>query len=223
MKAIILAAGLGKRLRPLTLTKPKPLITVAGKPLIVHHIERLKKAGIQEIIINYSWLGDQIVETLGNGQQWGVTIRYSAEPEPLETGGGIFQALPLLTEDSHDSVFIVINSDVFTDYPLVSLPSTISGLAHIVLVDNPDFKAKGDFCLSGRQVKKDGVELLTFSGISVLSAKLFQGCTLGVFSLTSLLHKAIIEGNVSGEHYHGQWTDVGTIDRLKALEDELND
>ena len=232
MKAIILAAGLGKRLRPLTLTRPKPLVPVAGKPLIVHHIEKLAKAGVDDIVINHSWLGEQIIEALGDGRQWGVRIHYSAEPEPLETGGGILQALPLLVDNRDSGTFIVINGDVFTDYPLPSLPSTLNGLAHLVLVDNPAFKEQGDFSFSDGVVKKsavnesavkeDDTELLTFSGISVLSAGLFQGCVQGVFPLAPLLRKAIAEGKVSGEHYHGQWTDVGTVDRLQALEHDLS-
>ncbi|MDB2384479.1 nucleotidyltransferase family protein [Endozoicomonas sp.] len=222
MKAIILAAGLGKRLRPLTLKRPKPLVPVAGKPLIVHHLEKLAKAGVKDVVINHSWLGEQIVEVLGTGRQWGVTIHYSPESAPLETGGGIFKALPLLTHDMDNGSFIVINGDVFTDYPLPSLPSTISGLGHLVLVDNPVFKTQGDFSLSDGIVGESDTGLLTFSGISVLSAGLFRECSPGVFPLTPLLRKAIAEGRVSGEHYHGQWTDVGTVDRLKALEHDLS-
>lgn len=222
MRAMILAAGLGTRLRPLTLKTPKPLITVAGKPLIVHHIENLKRAGIKDIVINHSWLGEQIVAMLGDGQQWGINIHYSPEPEPLETGGGILNALPLLTEGVTDSAFMVINGDIFTDYPLQSLPSKISGLAHLVLVDNPPFKIKGDFSLAGTIVQKDDSVLLTFSGISILSGKLFQRFSQTSFPLVSLLQKAITKGAVSGEYYCGQWTDVGTVDRLNALEKKLH-
>ena len=219
MKAMILAAGFGKRLRPLTLTRPKPLVPVAGKALIVYHIENLARAGVKDIVINHSWLGEQIVAALGNGQQWGVRLWYSEEPEPLETGGGIFKALPLLTDDLDHGQFIVVNGDVFSDYPLAQLPSTISGQAHLVLVNNPEFKAQGDFSLVEGRVNQSGAELLTFSGISVLSARLFNGCKPGMFPLAPLLRRAMSEGDVSGEHYGGLWTDVGTVDRLQALED----
>ncbi|MDP0588556.1 MAG: nucleotidyltransferase family protein [Candidatus Endonucleobacter bathymodioli] len=218
MKALILAAGLGQRLRPITLTKPKPLVIVAGKPLIVHHIERLAAAGVRDIVINYSWLGEKITAALDNGEQWGVRISYSAEAEPLETGGGVFKAIPLLTNDVTDGLFIVINGDVFSDYPIDNLPSRINGLAHLVMVDNPKFKVQGDFSLVAGRVDENGEELLTFSGISVLSAGLFKDCEHGIFPLAPLLRRAMSQGNVSGEYYNGYWTDVGTISRLQTLE-----
>ncbi|MDP0563056.1 MAG: nucleotidyltransferase family protein [Candidatus Endonucleobacter sp. (ex Gigantidas childressi)] len=222
MKALILAAGLGQRLRPMTLTKPKPLVTVAGKPLIVHHIERLAAAGILDIVINYSWLGEQITAALDNGEQWGVRISYSEEAEPLETGGGVFKALSLLTNDVTDGLFMVINGDVFSDYPFDKLPSTVNGLAHLVMVNNPAFNLQGDFSLVAGQVDAAGEELLTFSGISVLSAGLFKDCEHGAFPLAPLLRRAMSRGGVSGEYYNGYWTDVGTIRRLEELEHYLS-
>ncbi len=221
MKAMILAAGLGKRLRPLTLKTPKPLIQVAGKPLIIYHIERLAQAGIKDIVINHSWLGEQIVQTLGNGRQWGVNLSYSEEPELLETGGGIFKALPLLVDDGNNDCFLVVNGDVYTDYPVQNLPQSLKGLAHLVLVDNPDFNKTGDFSLAGEKVSSGESNRLTFSGISILSHRLFQGSESGAFKLAPLLRKAMATGHVTGEHYSGLWTDVGTIDRLQALDSYL--
>ena len=217
MKAMILAAGLGKRLRPLTLKRPKPLLSAAGKALIVYHLERLAEAGFQDIVINHAWLGEQIVEALGDGRQWSVNISYSGEEEPLETGGGIFNALPLLT----DEPFAVVNGDVYTDYPFAQLPRSIDGLAHLIMVDNPPFKEKGDFALEQGRIQPDGVNMLTFGGLSVLSSRLFDGCQSGAFRLAPLLIQAMNTGMVSGEHYQGFWTDVGTVERLQDLENYL--
>ncbi len=219
MKAMILAAGLGKRLRPLTLEKPKPLVEVAGKPLIVHHLEKLSETGFTDIVINHAWLGEKLVAALGKGSQWGLNIEYSAESEPLETGGGVFKALPLLGDDP----FLLVNGDVYTDFDFQSLPDTPKDLAHLVLVDNPDFKKVGDFALDSLgRVHKDGKNKLTFSGLSVLSPELFAHCKSGVFKLAPLLIDAMASGKVAGEHYHGLWTDVGTVERLQSLEGHLN-
>ncbi len=227
MKAMILAAGYGKRLRPLTLDMPKPLVTVAGKSLIVYQIERLVAAGITEIIINHSWLGEQIEAALGKGDDWGVSIRYSAEEQPLETGGGIFKALSMLTEAESGQPFLVVNGDVFTDYSyenIVSLKQLMmekQQLAHLVLVNNPDFNTAGDFGLRGARVEVESENLLTFSGISLLSPKLFKQCKPGAFKLAPLLRDAMSQGLVTGEHYTGHWTDVGTLERLQSLEHYL--
>ena len=221
MKAIILAAGLGRRLRPMTLTTPKPLVLVAGKPLIIYHIEKLAVAGVRDIVINHHWLGDLIIDALGDGEQWGVNITYSMESELLETGGGILRALPLLTDDLLYGQFIVVNGDIISDYPLQELPATINGSAHLVMVDNPAFKPQGDFSLINGRISRDGAEPLTFSGISVLSAELFKGSTDGSFSLVPLLLQAMSEDNVLGEHYRGYWSDVGTFDRLEAAEKHM--
>ncbi|MDC0686211.1 nucleotidyltransferase family protein [Mitsuaria sp. RG] len=216
MKAMILAAGKGERMRPLTLHTPKPLVPAAGKPLIEYHLEALARAGIREVVINHAWLGQQIEDHLGDGSRFGLSIRYSPEDEPLETGGGIFKALPLLG----DAPFLLVNGDVWTDYDFTGLNAPLQGLAHLVLVDNPGHHGRGDFRLADGQVS-DGDEApgtLTFSGISVLSPALFEGCQAGAFKLAPLLRKAMVEGRVSGEHYRGHWIDVGTLERLADVE-----
>ncbi|CAM3799203.1 Glucose-1-phosphate thymidylyltransferase [Pseudomonas reidholzensis] len=216
MKAMILAAGKGERMRPLTLHTPKPLLPVAGQPLIEYHLRALAAGGIREVVINHAWLGQQIEDHLGDGSQFGLSIRYSAEGEPLETGGGIFKALPLLGAEP----FLLINGDVWTDYDFSRLQAAPKGLAHLVLVDNPGHHGRGDFRLLGEQVV-DGDEApgtLTFSGISLLDPALFAGCQAGAFKLAPLLRKAMAEGQVSGEHHRGQWVDVGTLERLAEAE-----
>ncbi|WP_330924808.1 N-acetylmuramate alpha-1-phosphate uridylyltransferase MurU [Candidatus Sororendozoicomonas aggregata] len=220
MKAMILAAGLGKRLRPLTLTMPKPLVPVLGKPLIVYHIENLAKAGFDDIVINHCWLGEQLLCALGDGARWGVNLSYCAETEPLETGGGVLQALPRLTE--HQDTFVVVNGDVYTDYPMKNLRRPLPGQAHLVLVDNPSFKTTGDFACSDGFVSEQGSPLHTFSGISVLSKALFAHCQPGRFSLIPLLRRAMTHQQVSGELYKGHWVDVGTLERLQQLEKQLS-
>ena len=221
MKAMILAAGRGERMRPLTDHIPKPLLEVAGKSLIEHRIHHLRAAGIQDLVINVGYLGEQIQARFGDGRAFGVQIRYSIEPpEALETGGGILQALPLLGS----APFIVINADVWTDYPLQQLPAKLVGLAHLVLVDNPPQHPTGDFALSdgqAGQIANTGGARLTFSGISLLRPELFKHCTAGRFSMIPLLRQAAEQGLVSGEHYRGQWQDIGTPERLAALDREL--
>ncbi|WP_299735258.1 N-acetylmuramate alpha-1-phosphate uridylyltransferase MurU [uncultured Endozoicomonas sp.] len=227
MKAMILAAGYGKRLRPITLTIPKPLVQVAGQPLITYHIQRLAKAGLNDLIINHSWLGEKVEEALGDGSQWGVNIAYSAEQEPLETAGGILNALPLLTENSDDSTpFLVLNGDIYTDIEVNSLTLPEGMLAHLVLVANPDFHPDGDFCLKDGQVSHKAdtpdAKAFTFSGVSVLSPRLFAGYRAGeTLALAPLLIEAMKQGKVSGQYHDGFWADVGSIVRLKALEDYL--
>jgi MurNAc alpha-1-phosphate uridylyltransferase len=214
MRAMILAAGRGERMRPLTDRTPKPLLPVAGKPLIEYHIDALKAAGFAQIVVNVSWLGQQIVDALGDGRRFGVTLHYSREePAPLETAGGIRRALPLLG----DGPFVVINGDVWTDYPLAELRAP-DGLAHLVLIDNPPHHVQGDFVLDGgRLIAADGPRL-TFSGIGVYRPALFAGLADGVQPLAPLLRAAIAQGQVSGEHYRGRWVDVGTPARLEELE-----
>ncbi len=216
MKAMILAAGKGERMRPLTLHTPKPLVPVAGVPLIEYHLRGLAAAGFDEVVINHAWLGQQIEDHLGDGSRWGLRIAYSAETEPLETGGGIFKALPLLG----DRPFVLINGDVWTDYDLAGLRRPLAGLAHLVLVDNPEQHAQGDFSLVQHQVSDTSGEgtRLTFSGLSVLHPALFDGCEAGAFKLAPLLRQAMAEGQVSGEHHRGQWIDVGTLERLAQVE-----
>ena len=216
MKAMILAAGKGERMRPLTLHTPKPLVPVAGVPLIEYHLRALAHAGFTEVVINHAWLGQQIEDHLGDGSRFALNIRYSAESEPLETGGGIFKALALLGEEP----FLLVNGDIWTDYDFTRLRAPLASLAHLVLVDNPGHHGTGDFCLDGGQVRDaDGRDqTLTYSGISVLDPALFAGCQAGAFKLAPLLRKAMASGQVSGERHAGHWVDVGTLERLAEVE-----
>lgn len=216
MKAMILAAGRGERMRPLTDTTPKPLLEVGGAPLIEYHILNLASAGFDTIVINLAHLGAQIRTALGNGERYGIRIEYSDEgEEALETGGGIFRALPLLGTEP----FVVINGDVWCDYPLSELPRLTDALAHLVLVDNPPHHSQGDFLLQDGLVHDAGEgERLTFSGIGVYHPELFAGCRDGRFPLAPLLRKAMHSSRVSGEYYDGIWMDVGTPARLQALD-----
>jgi len=218
MKAMILAAGRGERMRPLTDQTPKPLLDVAGKPLIQYHIESLREAGFRELVINHAWLGEQIVRYLGDGARFGVEIVYSPEPEgALETGGGIRNALPLLGDDA----FLVVNGDTWTDYPCSSLNHSPQQLAHLVLVDNPPHHQQGDFSLERGRVSEDGEAALTFSGIGLYRPELFSGHAPGVFPLAPLLREAMRNGQVTGEHYTGGWMDIGTPQRLAELDEQL--
>ncbi|TDF82973.1 N-acetylmuramate alpha-1-phosphate uridylyltransferase MurU [Pseudomonas sp. H9] len=216
MKAMILAAGKGERMRPLTLHTPKPLLPVAGVPLIEYHLRALQAAGFKEVVINHAWLGEQIEAHLGNGAGWGLSISYSPEGEPLETGGGIFKALPLLGTQP----FVLVNGDVWTDYDFSRLPQQPTGLAHLVLVDNPGHHGKGDFCLQQGLVSdgQDGAVTLTYSGIAVIDPALFDGCSAGAFKLAPLLRESMALGQVTGEHFAGHWVDVGTQERLAEVE-----
>lgn len=218
MKAMILAAGKGERMRPLTLHTPKPLLPVGGVPLIEHHIRALAAAGFTELVINHAWLGEQIEAHLGDGARFGVSIAFSAEGEPLETGGGIARALPLLG----DAPFLLVNGDVWCDYPFAALRRPLDGLAHLVLVDNPQHHPTGDFRLEGARARPRGEQAgLTYSGIALLDPALFAGCPPGAFRLAPLLVEAMERDAVSGEHYRGQWVDVGTIERLAEVERRL--
>lgn len=218
MKAMVLAAGLGTRMRPLTDHTPKPLLPVAGRPLLEHHLRRLAAAGFKDVVINHAWLGAQIEARFGDGAALGLHIVYSAEGQPLETGGGIFRALPLLG----DAPFLVLNSDIWTDYPFERLREQPVRQAHLVLVDNPDHNSRGDFELAADgAVRPLGAGTgLTFAGLSVLHPALFDGCADGAFPLPPLLRRAMAVGLASGEHYRGQWLDVGTPERLRQA-DEL--
>ncbi|WP_458526737.1 N-acetylmuramate alpha-1-phosphate uridylyltransferase MurU [Onishia taeanensis] len=218
MKAMILAAGLGKRMRPLTDTCPKPLLPVAGKPLIVHHLERLAAAGIVEVVINVSYRAEQIIAALGDGAAHGVNIEWSREDRPLETGGGIRQALPLLGE----APFLLINGDVWCAPDLTRLPVLAEDLAHLWLVDNPDHHPQGDFHLDGAgRVHPDGAPRLTFAGLSLIDPALLAGEAPGAFALAPLLRKAMAAGRVAGHHHRGPWVDVGTPERLAELDTRL--
>ncbi|MET4000143.1 N-acetylmuramate alpha-1-phosphate uridylyltransferase MurU [Marinobacterium sp. MBR-109] len=225
MRAMILAAGLGTRMRPLTLTTPKPLLRVGGKRLIEYPIERLVAAGITDIVINHAWLGQQIEDCLQDGSRYGARISYSAEDEPLETGGGIRRALPLLCERG-DEPFLVLNGDVFSTHPLNGLVSINPppGGAHLVLTDNPLWHPRGDFVLEATgRVSEQGSGRLTFSGISVLTPQLFEGVTETAFALAPLLRAAMARGQVSGERHRGCWEDVGTPERLAQLDQRLHE
>ncbi|WP_346832945.1 N-acetylmuramate alpha-1-phosphate uridylyltransferase MurU [Pseudomonas abietaniphila] len=218
MKAMILAAGKGERLRPLTLHTPKPLVRAGGVPLIEYHLRALKRAGFTDVVINHAWLGQQIEDYLGDGQRLGLNIAYSPEGEPLETGGGIFRALPLLG----DEPFLVVNGDIWTDCDFAPLKAPIKGLAHLVLVDNPLHHPTGDFALVGGEVRDDAsLSRLTYSGIAVLHPQLFAGCSAGAFKLAPLLRDAMGKGRVTGEHFTGRWVDVGTHERLAEVEQML--
>lgn len=227
MKAMILAAGRGERMRPLTDVTPKPLLQVGGKPLIVWHIERLAQAGFRDLVINHAHLGAQIETTLGDGRRFGVSICYSPEVEALETAGGIANALTLLGAEP----FLVVNGDVFCDYDFSALTAKRADmvihpehtLAHLVLVDNPEHHLAGDFGLLDGKVVVDSEQLLTFSGIGIYQPSLFRSILPGSKAkLAPLLREAMAASKVSGEHYRGRWIDVGTPERLKQLDKSLN-
>lgn len=219
MKAMILAAGRGERMRPLTDHTPKPLLLVGGKPLIVWHIERLAKAGFKEILINHAHLGSQIESMLKDGSAWGVSIQYSPEASALETAGGIANALPLLGRDP----FLVVNGDVFTEIDFAHLALNPQYLAHLVMVDNPPQHPQGDFALIGDRLMVDGVSKLTFSGVGVYHPDLFVTVKPGeAAKLAPLLKEAMNKGLVTGQYYQGLWHDIGTPERLDALDKQLS-
>lgn len=219
MKAMILAAGRGERMRPLTDETPKPLLEAGDRCLIEHRIAALVAAGITDIVINHAWHGAQIEMRLGDGARLGAHIRYSPEGDRrLETGGGIRNALTLLG----DAPFIVVNGDVWTDYPFERLPDDPAGLAHLVLVPNPPHHPGGDFALDGTLVANDGGRRWTYSGIAVLRPALFDGQDAEVFPLAPLLRAAADRGQVSGERYEGLWFDIGTPESLEGLRRRLS-
>ena len=218
MKAMILAAGLGTRMKPLTDTTPKPLLKVGGMPLIVWHIERLVHDDIKDIVINVAHLGYKIMDELGDGSNWGVNISYSDEQEEgcLESAGGIIKAMPLLG----DETFLVVNGDIFTDYEFQEHRKLAEGvLAHLVLIPNPDHNPDGDFALDDNKVLDN--KQYTFSGIGYYSPRLFDGIPYGKSSTIPLLRAAMKEGKVTGELFEGQWLDIGTPQRLELLNAEL--
>ena len=210
---MILAAGRGERLRPMTDTTPKPLLEARGKPLIVHHLEALALAGFGEIVVNLGWLGQRIRDYLGDGSAYHLRIEYSEEPEALETAGGILQALPLLGDS-----FIVVNADIFTDYDF-SLLRQIDSVAHLVLVDNPQHNSDGDFSLEQSMVGNNAVPRYTFSGIGRYQRSFFDGLTPGKQTLAPLLRSAADNSRLTGELHRGEWLDIGTRERLQALND----
>lgn len=216
MKAMILAAGRGERMRPLTDDTPKPLLRIGGQTLIERHIHALRRAGVKEFVVNTAHLGERIETALGDGSAYGAGIAWSREPEgALETGGGIFNALPLLGSEP----FLVVNADIWTDFPFESVLNDPAGLAHLVMVDNPPHHPDGDFSLSGGLLSRRGPRMLTFSGIGVYRPELFAGCRPGAFPLAPLLRDAMDAARVGGEYYAGNWFDIGTPERL----DEVNE
>ncbi len=214
-QAMILAAGRGERMRPLTDHLPKPLLPVAGRPLIEYHIERLAAAGVRRLVINHAWLGERIERQLGDGGRWGIEIRYSAEADALETGGGIQRALPHFG----DRPFVVVNGDVWCDAELTDLRLPASRDAHLLLVANPPHNPAGDFGLRDDRVTNQPE--LTYSGIGVYHARLFNDQSPGRFPLAPLLRKAVDAGRVSGQLHRGEWLDIGTPQRLAELERRL--
>jgi len=235
MKAMILAAGRGERMRPLTDHCPKPLLKVAGTPLIEHHISKLAQCGVTEIIINHAWLGKMISSYLGDGKRFGVNITYSPEENgALETAGGIIKALPLLTKNNNDEPFLLINGDVYTDFNFTEMPKLAKDrLAHICLVQNPDHNKNGDFIFDNNQLKNiehlsestlNRKSTYTFSGISVFHPDFFKDETIvKALKLGPMLKNAVNQGNVSASKLTGIWTDVGTPERLKELNEQLTE
>ena len=231
MRALVFAAGKGERMRPLTEHTPKPLLEAGGKPLLVWHLEKLAALGVREVVVNISWLANCFEPVLGDGSRWGLRLHYSHEgAEPLETGGGMLKALALLG----DAPFLAVNGDIWTDYDFALLPSQPTGLAHLVMVDNPSQHPRGDFHLDARQQLHDaGAPTLTYSGIGLYHPDILQGWrgvignVAGVeldpprFKLAPLLKSAMAQGKISGEHHRGRWTDVGTPERLAILDAEL--
>ncbi len=217
MRAMILAAGRGERMRPLTDDRPKPLLPVGGRALIDWHLEALAAAGVVEVIVNVAWQAEALIDHLGDGRRWGVSIRISDErPRALETGGGILRALPLLG----DAPFCVVNGDIWSDFDFRRLPAVPDGDAHLVLVDNPAHHPGGDFTFRNGQVGGEGARL-TFSGIGVYHPRLLAGCEPGGFRLAPLLHAAAARGTVTATYHDGFWCDVGTPERLRALDAKL--
>ncbi len=223
---MILSAGHGKRMQPLTDKTPKPMLEVNGKPLIQYHVENLVAAGIVDIVINHARFGEQIEAYLGNGKHLGADIVYSVEgEEPLEIAGGIIKALPLLGNQP----FITVNADIWTDFPFQyllnmrddKLDYQSKHSAHLILVDNPEHNLKGDFYLDDKNVLNEGEPMLTFSGISVFIPEFFRDCLSGGVLLIPLLRLAVLKGLVTGSHYQGFWQDIGTPERLFAIRTQL--
>jgi MurNAc alpha-1-phosphate uridylyltransferase len=230
MKALIFAAGLGERMRPLTDTTPKPLLRVGGKPLIEWHLEKLAALGIRDVVVNTSWLADQFPASLGDGARWGLRIHYVFEGDtPLETGGGMWNALPLLDR----TPFLLVNGDVWTDFDFAGLPREPRGLAHLVMVDRPPQATHGDFALDADGcVRADGGHKLTYAGIGVYRPQLLDNWQAEIpkpamangkpkFPLAPLLRAHMALGAITGEHHRGRWTDVGTPERLQGLDAAL--
>lgn len=220
MRAMILAAGRGERMRPLTDHTPKPLLKAGGKSLLEHHLYGLKEAGIREIVINVAWLGQQIRDCLGDGKEYGLDIRYSDEgASALETAGGIIHALPLLGQEA----FLIVNGDIWTDYPFGDLAIGRDALARLVMIDNPPHHPKGDFALQQNMLRLQGAPMLTYSGIGIYRPELFAPYAPGKRGLLEVLKAGIALDKIEGVHYRGRWSDIGTPERLQALQQELTE
>jgi N-acetyl-alpha-D-muramate 1-phosphate uridylyltransferase len=218
MRAMLLAAGRGERMRPITDSTPKPLVRVGGRPLIAWHLAALARAGIREVVINLSWLGAQVRATLGDGRDYGVSITYSDEgPVPLETGGGIFRAVPLLGPGP----FLVVNADIWTDMDFAAVALEEHAHARLLLIPNPPHHPRGDFGLEGDLVVTRDTDRYTYSGVGVYRPEFFGGCSPGRFPLLPLLNRAIAAGLVRGQVHRGEWCDVGTAERLASLDARL--
>jgi N-acetyl-alpha-D-muramate 1-phosphate uridylyltransferase len=218
MKAMLLAAGRGERLRPITDSLPKPLVRVGGRPLIGWHLAALARAGVREVVINVSWLGEQLRSALGDGREFGVRIYWSEEgPVPLETGGGILKALPLLAPGP----FLVVSADIWTDIDFAGIRITGEALAHLVLIPNPPHHPRGDFGLDGELVVNRETDRFTYANVGLYRPELFDCFEPGRFPLLAVLNRGIAARRVSGEIHRGEWSDVGTPERLASLEKRL--
>ncbi len=218
MRAMILAAGRGERLQPLTDEIPKPLIEVGGRTLLERHLDNVRSAGIKTVVINLGWLGDMIVERVGSGTQYGLEVVYSQEGDDiLETGGGIHKALPMLGSQP----FLVVNADIYTDMPVPEISLEDSCLGHLVMVPTPDYRECGDFNIDGGLIRNDANATYTFSGVAIYRPEFFAGCEAGRFSIAPMLREAADRGQLSASLYEGLWADAGTPDRLEALKASL--
>lgn len=219
MIAMILAAGRGERLRPLTDTVPKCLVEVRGQSLLERHLEHVSKAGIKNVVINLGWLGEQIVERVGSGSEYGLNVLYSEEGDNvLETGGGIRKALPVLGSEP----FLVLNADIFTEMPVPIVALRDNALGHLVLVPTPGYRAVGDFDLNGGMIRNGDTPALTFGGVAIYRPEFFDGCGAGKFSIVPLMRAAADAGRLQGSLYEGVWADVGTPERLAAIDNDEN-
>lgn len=218
MRAMILAAGRGERLRPLTDETPKSLVDVGGQSLLERHLDHVRAAGIRTVVINLGWLGDRIVERVGSGRKYGLEVVYSQEGDNiLETGGGIFKALPTLGTRP----FLVINADIFTDMPVPDVDLTTEHAGHLVMVPSPEYRAGGDFDIEDGLIRNTNEQSLTFSGVAIYRPEFFAGCKPGRFPLAPLLRQAADRGQLSGSVYEGLWADIGTPERLAELRARL--
>ena len=218
MKAMILAAGRGERLRPLTDEIPKPLIEVGGRTLLERHLDKVRSSGIKTVVINLGWLGDMIVERVGSGTQYGLEVVYSQEGDDiLETGGGIHKALPMLGSQP----FLVVNADIYTDMPVPEMSLEDRCLGHLVMVPTPDYRECGDFNIDAGLIRNDANATYTFSGVAIYRPEFFARCEAGRFSIAPMLREAADCGQLSGSLYEGLWADAGTPDRLVELKASL--